>query len=258
VKLNIKQLTIIALLILGIVGGYRYGYGTVFWQTIVSVGTAAITNLVLTWFKTKKAVFSESAIITGLIIAMVAAPSSPLPLISLLAFVAIISKFLLKINNRSIFNPAALSLLLGVLVFNLPLGWWGDYNHILTIIAGSLLLIEYRGQWKMIYSFLVTLALLTIIQALIINMPVTDELNFRIGIAFFFSFFMLTDPKTRPLMADQALTFGMITAIFSFLSAIFLPSTTFIGGLLVANLATPFLNTLSLKKIRRQANTLKA
>ena len=253
-KLNIKQWTIIALILLAAFGGYRSGYGNVAWQTITSLTTALVTNIVIDWLRTKRLVISESAIITGLIIALVTAPSSPLPEIALLAFVAIVSKFLIRFNKRTIFNPAALSLLIGVLVFNLPLGWWGDHNHILTIIAGSLLLIEYRGQWKTVYSFLITLAALVIIHALILNMPVVEELTFKIGISFFFAFFMLTDPKTKPLMADQSIPFGIITAVFSFLSMIFLPSTTFIGGLLVANLTTPLLNILSLKKIRKLAD----
>lgn len=249
-KLNVKQLTIIVFTLLCIVSGYHYGYGNVIWQIIVAVSICLITNLLIEYSRTGKLIVSESAIITGLIIAMVAAPKSPVLEIAILSMIAIVSKFLIKTNNRTVFNPAALSLLIGVLVFNLPLGWWADYNHFLTIIAGSLLLIKYNGHWKMIYAFLITLIVFIIIHSLFLGLTISDELYFKIGISFFFTFFMLTDPRTTPLMADQFITFGIITSVGTFLSMLFFPSTTFIGGLLVANLITPYLNNLSMQKIK--------
>lgn len=253
--MNVKQLCIIALLVLAIVSGYHYGYEHVVWQTSAAVTSALFTNLAIEYIKNKKIKFSKSAIITGLIIAMVAAPNSPILVISFLSFIAIVSKFVIKINNRTLFNPAALSLLIGVIAFKLPLGWWGDYNHFLTIAMGAILLIKYNGHWKMVYAFIITLTLLTIIESFIINGALADKLFFNIGICFFFTFFMLTDPRTSPLLADQHLTFAIITAIGSFVSILFYPSTIFLGGLLMANLITPYLNHLSLKKIKAKIPT---
>jgi Na+-transporting NADH:ubiquinone oxidoreductase subunit NqrB len=212
-------------------------------------------NLIIEFIKTKKIRISESAIITGLIIAAVTAPNANPFSILAVSLIAIFSKFLLKYNNRPVFNPAAFSLLIGTLLLQTQLSWWIDYNHIITIIAGSILLIPYRGKWKMIYAFIIPTILLITGRAILLNLPVVDAIYFNTGITFFFSFFMLTDPKTSPMMANQLITFGIIAAIGSFLCLLFYPPATLLGGLLTANLITPYLNNLSLNKIKAKAQS---
>lgn len=253
ITLNVKHWTILLLCILGIVSGYNYGYGNVIGQIIVSVVITTSLNLVFDYFRTKKIIISESAIITGLIISMVAAPKTSLLTIVIISIIAILSKQLIQIKKRAVFNPAALSLLIGVIFFKLPLGWWADYNHILTIAAGTILLIKYSGHWKTIFAFLGTLTALIILRATLWNLPLAEQLYFNIGISFFFTFFMLTDPKTSPMIGDEFATFSVITAIGTFVSIVIQPSSIFIGGLLIANLITPFLNALSLNKIKARA-----
>jgi enediyne biosynthesis protein E5 len=253
--LNVKQWTILLLCILGIVGGYRYGYTNVAGQVIVSVLVTTALNLAFDYFRTKKIILSESAIITGLIISMVAAPNTNLLTIAIIAAIAIFSKQLIQIKKRTLFNPAAFSLLIGILFFQLPLSWWADSNHYLTIIAGSILLLTYSGHWKTIYAFLGTLTVLLTIRALLWHLPLADQLYLNLGISYFFTFFMLTDPKTSPMIGDEFIIYSVITAVGTFLSIVFHPSSIFLGGLLAANLATPYLNTLSLNKIKaRTAN----
>ncbi len=253
INLNIKQWTLIVLPILGLVGGYNAGYINVIGQVLVAIFVATGLNMIIDYFLTKKIKISDSAIITGLIISTVAAPSTPLLLIAFLSVIAIISKYFIRAKNRTIFNPAAFSFLIGILFFHLQLGWWADYNHYLTIILGSFLMVQYPGHWKMLFSFFITWVVLISVRAFVLNLPLIDELYLSVGISFFFMFFMLTDPKTIPLMADQFMTFGILVALGSFISALFFPSTIFILGLLTANLANLYLNALSLKKVRLKA-----
>src|SRR3990167_8123472 len=141
-------------------------------------------------------------------------------------------------------------LIIGVLFFKAVLGWWGDYYHILTIIAGSILLTKYTGHWKMIFAFLANLSILILGRALISGSSVIDQLYLIVSISSFFIFFMLTDPKTSPLLPDKFIVFGTLAAVGSFISVIFLPSALFVAGLLAADLFVPYLNYLSLQKMK--------
>lgn len=247
--LNVKQWTIILLLVAGIISGYHYGYGSVLGQVVVAVICAVLTSGVADYLKTKKWKISESAIITGLIIGMVTGPNSSLMAISLISVLAIISKYLFQINKRSVLNPAAFGLLIGMLFFKIALGWWADYSHIITIILGSILMAKYAGHWKMIFAFLITFAAAVCYKAFFYHLVFADELFLNIGISFFFTFFMLTDPKTAPIFPNQQIKFGMLTALFTFVMLQVYPAASFTGGLLLANLAVPYINYKSMKKI---------
>ncbi len=253
-NLNVKQYTIILLSILAIISGYHYGYENILGQTAVAILLTGITNSTIEYFRTKTLKISDSGLITGLIIAMVLAPNSSLLLTGLQSILAIASKYILRINNRPIFNPAAFGLMIGLIFFNSVLGWWGDYYHILTIVAGAILLTKYTGHWKMIFAFLTTLSILIIAKALITGTSAFDQLYLNVSISSFFIFFMLTDPKTSPLLPNQFIPFAILAALGSFIGITFLPSALFVSGLLLANLSVPYLNYLSLQKIRRVEN----
>lgn len=250
ITLNVKQWTIILLCLLAAISGYHYGYLNVLGQVIIAVLVCVTVNAFIEFSRTGKLILSESAIITGLIISMVSAPKTSWLFIAVISAIAILSKFVIKFDKRTVFNPAALSLLIGTIFFKIPLSWWGDNNHLLTIIAGSILLIKYNGHWKMIFTFLFTLIFFIGFQAFITQQPLIDLLYFNIGISFFFAFFMITDPRTSPMMPDQFFNFGVIAATGSFLCTIFYPPANLIGGLLLANLITPYLNRLSLNRIK--------
>jgi len=252
-QLNVKQWTIGLLAVLGIVTGFEVGYDAVIGQVLVALLVSVVVNGIYDYAQSGKIQISESALISGFIIAMVLAPRAPLFLTAGISAVSIISKKIFVVSQRTLFNPAVFGLFLAVLFFQMPLGWWGDNYHALTIITGSVLLAKYVGHWKMVFAFFITLFLLVAARAFLLNLAIFDQLDITLGISFFFVFFMLTDPKTSPVMPDQMMTFGIITAIGSFLSILFFPSTTFLAGLLLANFVTPFLNTLSLNKIKRKA-----
>lgn len=251
--LNVKKWTIILLLIAGIISGYHYGYESVLGQLAVAVICAVLTSGIADYLKTKKWKISESAIITGLIIGMVAGPNSSLMAIAVISVLAIISKYLFQINKRSVLNPAAFGLLIGILFFKLALGWWADYSHIITIILGAILMVKYAGHWKMIFAFLITFAALICYKAYFYHLVIVEELFLNMGISFFFTFFMLTDPKTAPIFPNQQAKFGMLTAIFTFVMSQIYPAASFTGGLLLANLTVPYINYKSMQKVKAQA-----
>lgn len=247
---NTKDWTIFLLLILGAISGYSYGYGSVIGQVVVAVVVMGGLDAIITFWRTKKWTLPESGILSGMILGMIAAPASSLPTIALLSVIGILSKYILRWNKRTIFNPAALSLLIGTFFFNIIMGWWADHYQFLTIITGSILLYKYSGHWKLIFAFLITFTVLLAGKSLIMHQSLIDELYLNIGTSFFFMFFMLTDPKTMPMMPKDYPIYGVVAAIGTLLSILFAPKTIFLGGLLLANVVAAFINAHTMAKLR--------
>lgn len=242
-KLNIKDWTLIALIIIAVASAAHAGINKVATQTALAIFFMVGTGSIIIYLKTRKWRLASSDIITALIIAMVLAPAEPLWRVAIVCLAAFVAKHLILFRKKNIFNPAALGLTAG-LPFGANLAWWGSFSPLLTIVVGSALLIFYQGRWKMIASFIVSLEIFIAIHALITGASFVNETLLIIGSSFFFIFFMLTDPKTSPIFTKPIVIYAILVAAGTIAAHLWLPRTMFIGGLLITNAATPFLNQL--------------
>ncbi len=249
-KLSAKRWTILLILVLVAVGGWRFGFGRLWAQLAVAIACAVVTDVLFDLLARKKPALSEAAVITGLIVAALPAPGSPLAPVAAMAVVAIASKRLVRIDRRNVFNPAAFGLLAGTLFFGARLSWWVDANHLLTIVAGAILFAVFGGRWRAVFTFLATFTALIVGRAVFLGHPIASDLYLYVSISTFFVFFMLTDPRTSPLLAKDQPAFAAVAAIGSFLSVLFHPASLFLGGLLLANVAAVFLNRRSVAKLK--------
>lgn len=245
---SIYQWTGYSLLLLGVVNGYAVGYSKIYQQVLLACGICLGVDAAVWWQKTKKYRFSWTALITALIIAEVLAPQELWWHVMVVSFVAIGSKYFLRFKGKTIFNPAAFGLLAAVLLFQAPLVWWGENIPVLVILLGGYILTRLRGRWILIWSFLATLLLCMLFRSVFFNTLFQDQALVLFGTSFFFLFFMLTEPKTSPSQGWTLGIFGGLVALLSVFSSVFIPTTTFLLGLLLANLVSPFLNQLSLPK----------
>ncbi len=248
IKLNVKQLTALLIAVLAAYGGYVAGYAAVLPQFAAAAIAALAVESSVSRFILKRWRLSDSALITGLIVGVVTAPGTSWLAAALLAAGAIASKFILRLDKRPLFNPAALALLAGTVFFGVHLSWWVDANHSLTIAAGALLLAVYTGHWRQVLTFVVLFSALVAFWAGPAGAAATlNRLYFYVSISTFFVFFMMTDPRTSPIMPADLPAYAAITAVGSMISAIFYPVSLFLGGLLLANLCAPWLNRRRLK-----------
>jgi len=245
--LNVKRLTLLLIAALAAVSGWRLGYAAVLPQAAVAAAVAVVLDAVVALVRTKKLVWSDSGAITGLIVAGVAAPSSPLLMVALATLIAIASKHLLAAKRRNVFNPAAVGLLVGTLLLGLRLSWWVDANHLLTIVAGSVLLAKFAGRWRLVLSFLGLFAAAIAARSLFMGHAVIPDLYLNISIASFFVFFMATDPRTSPVMVRDLPLYAAVMAAGAFVSVVYHPMSLFLGGLLLANLVALGLNHRALR-----------
>lgn len=198
-------------------------------QVIVIPLVAALVDLAIALLKKKKLFVPKTAIISGLIITLLL--PADLMLQILIPIIAIISKHIIQIKGRNIFNPAVFALFVASL-FSFGISWAGVGTPL--VILG--LFISYRiHRLRMSIMFLVTYF---IINALIGGF-------FFDPLVIFFATIMLLEPKTSPSRRRGMLLFGIITAVLVFLfpyAAI--PLDPFITSLLIMNLFTRRLNKI--------------
>ncbi|BCL80484.1 NQR2_RnfD_RnfE and FNR_like domain-containing protein [Ktedonobacteria bacterium brp13] len=146
----------------------------------------------------------ESSYITALILALIIDPAQTpvaFQFIAWAAILAISSKYILAINNKHIFNPAAIAVVITSFALGESASWWVGTTSMLPLVLVGGLLIAYKLRRiemtlifcgvAAVFTGLITYVqghpLLTAAQQLFVGSPL-----------FFFAFIMLTEPLTEP------------------------------------------------------------
>lgn len=161
-------------------------------------------------------VHGESAIITGLILALIITPDlSKIGITFLLAAsgLAMASKFVLAIHRKHIFNPAAAAVALTALGPKLSASWWvGTAVMLPLVIIGGLLIIRKVRRISMFAVFFIVSTIVTAGMAAMSHQSVATSLHnmlFSSAICFL-GFVMLTEPLTSPTSHHKQLWYGAI------------------------------------------------
>jgi Na+-translocating ferredoxin:NAD+ oxidoreductase RnfD subunit len=195
--------------------------------------------------------FPDSALATGLFIALIFPPTASLALVATVAFAAVAFRHVLRSKGRPWFNPAATGILLGTLFLGLAPAWWvgiGPFGEVAILALGLVLLARTPRQWRLPAVFLMTYGVLAAVQHVVVGASLAPHVLLLQAFdpaTLFFALFMVVEPRTAPGAAhDQILYAGTIGVGAAFLP-LFLPSL----GILVALLGG---NVLALL-LRRQA-----
>lgn len=195
----------------------------------VAVISAAAADSLLIYLKDKKVNLDDSSVISGLIIGFVLSNAQPWWIFVLASITAILSKHLIRINNKHIFNPAGLGVFLAVLFFHGFTQWKGASAWYIMIPFG--IYFVYKAQkLEIIISYILAYFLLFGAQAF-------GYLNY------FFVSLMLIEPKTTPIKRKGKIIFGLGAAVTLFILTKFnFRYEAEICSLLVMNLFVPLLN----------------
>lgn len=240
---NIKHQMILMLFVLSVVGMFQNNWRNTFSQLLISIAAALLTDYIATYIKKKKHFFSESAVITGFIIALVLPPGVKwfIPLTA--AIIAIAQKYIIRYDNKRIFNPASLGLLVSFFAFKTFMFWWGGSVWWLVLLMGIPIMYFFkRLELPLSYlgAFIITLGISNFIN----KAPV---MNAFLMANSFFAFVMVVEPKTSPNSMVGRILFGFLLGVLSGMLIIFLPQyDAFLISLLVLNVLVPVIN----KKIR--------
>jgi Na+-transporting NADH:ubiquinone oxidoreductase subunit NqrB len=156
-----------------------------------------------------------------MIVAFVLGPETPHVMTAAVAILATLSKHLIAIDRKHIFNPAGLALLVSVPVFGIGQSWWGalpdlSWPFLVVLLAGGAFIVDRVNKFPLVLSFLgASFALLTALGG--VDPLVAAEL-FRtpfMQAALFFAVFMLTDPPTAPSRYPEQIAAGVLVAAVS-------------------------------------------
>jgi len=160
---------------------------------------------------------TESTYITALILTLIAGPErgADLWFLILISALAIASKYILAINKKHIFNPAAFAMAFGAYILSYYASWWiGDLHMILPVAVTGFLITRKLQKTDMVLSFLSVFTIFSLGKNVFNPQHVLLAMQnlFTYSPILFFSLVMLTEPITSPATKKMRLTYGMLVA----------------------------------------------
>lgn len=200
---------------LSVAGDLQYSSVTIAASALILVGACWGINHMLAYIFTAP-VNGESSIITALILALIITPKLELyDVLFLLAAagLAMGSKYVLTINRRHIFNPAAIAVILTALGPRQAASWWiGSAALLPFVIIGGVLLTRKLRRGRMVSSFLLAVFAATIMYTLLGRGNVLTALREAAlsSPVFFLGFIMVAEPLTSPPKGQKQAWYGVL------------------------------------------------
>jgi ferredoxin-NADP reductase/Na+-translocating ferredoxin:NAD+ oxidoreductase RnfD subunit len=196
----------------------------------------------------------ESSILTGLILSLIITPvlqPKDVVFLAAAAGLAVASKYILAINHKHIFNPAAVAVVLTAFGAQESASWWiGTAIMTPFVIAGGLLIARKIRRNEMVFTFIGTALLSTALFTTLSEHDATVALQNTLlhSSLFFLAFVMLTEPWTSPTTkktrAIYAIVVGILFAPALNIGGIYsTPELALVVGNLVAFFITPKVKT---------------
>jgi ferredoxin-NADP reductase/Na+-translocating ferredoxin:NAD+ oxidoreductase RnfD subunit len=159
----------------------------------------------------------ESSLITALILALILDPARSLDDLQFLGWAAVLamaSKYVLALNNKHIFNPAAIAVIATSFALRESASWWvGTASMLPAVLIGGAVTVRKVRQEAMVASFLAA-ALVTVgVVSLVQGLMLTSELQQLLVASplFFVAAIMLTEPLTAPPTQTLKGIYGALT-----------------------------------------------
>ncbi len=237
-----SQVLAIFVVLVALAAPAEKSWGLLIWQVASAVAAACLLDAPFLHAETGRWPFPTSALLTGLIVAMILAPGGSSLEPALASAVAILGKRAIRTGREQVFNPAALGLLSVGLVLGGGQNWWGalanlPWPWIAVVLASGAFIADRLNKFPLVLAFggsyfgLWTLASFAD--------PRASAEMFRepfLQSALFLAFFMLTDPPTSPNRYGDQVWFGLLAAGAAFAAQLFGAGQLFLlAGVLVAN-----------------------
>lgn len=167
------------------------------------IATSYLSNRVFAYIL-KVDTNAESYFITALILYFLLLPGSSLneiKFLALAAFIAMASKYVLVINKKHVFNPAAISLVvLGLFGVGLGSWWVGSLAMLVPVSVLGLLILRKVKRFTMFFVFVMTSLISVAIAYMNYGFGLMDVFTQALisGPIIFFGTVMLTEPLTTP------------------------------------------------------------
>jgi enediyne biosynthesis protein E5 len=184
-----------------VVGNLSFGMLESYKKTGIAIVASMITELILSKIYMGKWPILASAYISGISVGILVRSPAVWPYL-VCAVVSIMSKYVLRINNRHIWNPSNFGI--SVLLFLAPETvatlsiQWGNYllPMIVIWILGSVIIARLK-RFHITGTYVACFIAFALVRSLITGSPWQSEIAPLTGPMYqLFIFFMITDPKT--------------------------------------------------------------
>lgn len=210
----------ISVFILSIFNIFPFSFLQLTFSTITILLSCYITNKLFSHVF-KIPVNLESVYISALILVFLILPAKTIPelvFIIVAGFLAMASKYILAINKRHIFNPAAIAVFTTSLFSIGYASWWiGNQWTLPIILIGGFLVVKKIKRLSMVSGFLLTFSFATLTFS-IINGSDLSKTIYSVLIdspILFFSFVMLVEPLTSPTVKKMQIIYGFLVGILA-------------------------------------------
>lgn len=163
----------------------------------------------------------ESVYISALILIFIVLPAKTIPefiFIVFAGFIAMVSKYVLVLNKKHIFNPVAVSVFIAS-IFSLGYAsWWiGNLWTLPVILLGGLLIVRKIKRFRMVSFFIISFLICTIYFSFINNSDLflTIQRIILDSPVLFFSFVMLVEPLTSPYTRRMQIIYAILVGILA-------------------------------------------
>jgi Na+-transporting NADH:ubiquinone oxidoreductase subunit NqrB len=241
------QVAVLGLLLTFGIVGLDFG---IRWQNAAAIlFTAQLTQLVASRLAGLPRFDPLSALISSLSLTLLLRTDLA-AIAALAAFVAIASKFLVRLHGKHVFNPANVALVTVALGFDrawLSSGQWGSAAiGAFALACLGLLVLTRARRAETTVAFLAAYAALLLGRAAWLGDPVSIPLHqLQNGALLIFAFFMISDPKTTPdSAAGRWLYGGFVAAIAYFIQFVLYEPNGAILALIVSAPFVPLIDSL--------------
>lgn len=162
----------------------------------------------------------ESVYITALILALIISPpktTGQLMFLAWAAVFAIASKYILAINKKHVFNPAAIAMVIWAFGFSQYASWWtGTLFMAPFVFVVGFLITRKIKRTSLVVSFFATAIVFTLGYVMLKgqnNFLVVKE-AILYSPMMFFAFIMLTEPATTPPTKKLQIIYGALAGFF--------------------------------------------
>ena len=202
-------------LIFGALGILPYNPLTLLFSLAVLLAVAWITNKLFSHAFDAHANV-ESVYITALILALIITPVSitdgaGIWFLVWAAVWAMASKFLLAVDRKHFFNPAAIAVVITAFFMGQYASWWvgGNIPMMAFVIIGGLLITRKIQRFDFVIAFFAAAIASILLTSTAGNPIATLEKAFVHAPLFFFAFIMLTEPLTTPPTRELRIAYGL-------------------------------------------------
>lgn len=212
------QILVLSTLIL--LGNIFFQFGISPVRILLILSVSLITQYLLSkWVKCSYD--ARSPLITSCSLLLILRTANPW-LDVLAAFIAISAKFLLRIQDKHIYNPANIGIVIATVFFTgawISPGQWGTGLLLAVFLAFCALMVLSKARtMNMALLFLGLFTALTFGRALWLGDPMSIPVHeLKSGTLLLFSFFMISDPKTIPEKFGGRFIFALTAAIITFI-----------------------------------------